>query len=72
MFSDRKERMGLVIASIIFAVGGLVQLWRAFGQVPVTFGATVVPIWLSFIVGVIALGMAFWLFSILRHHRPLV
>ncbi len=69
MFSDKNERLALMIATCIFTFLGLFQLWRAFAQIPVVVGALMVPIWPSLVVGLAALFMAFWLGSIWRHHR---
>ena len=72
MFTDKKERLALVIATCIFALLGIVQFWRAFAAIPLVFGAMTIPTWISFIIGLAALLMAFWLGSIVRRHRPMV
>jgi len=73
MFRDkRNERLGLLTSVIIFGLVGIVQLWRALAHVSLQFGGHAVPIWLSAIVGVLALLMAFWLGAILRRSRPVL
>jgi sterol desaturase/sphingolipid hydroxylase (fatty acid hydroxylase superfamily) len=72
MFFPKNERLALCIAAGIFAIVGLLQFWRFLAQIPIMFGTQSIPIWLSLVVGVAALSMAFWLGAILRHHRPLV
>lgn len=72
MFSNKKERLALCIAACIFGLVGIVQLWRAFAQIPVVFGAQSIPVWISFVIGLAAISMAFWLGNILLRHRPLV
>ncbi len=69
MFFARGERAALIIAMIIFAIVGLFQLWRALIQLPVIVGDLPVPPWLSIVVGIITLGMAAWLGTVLKRHR---
>lgn len=73
LFRDKKnERVGLLLAAVIFGLVALVQLWRGFTGVPVDFGGHVIPIWPSFLVGALALLMCFWMALILRRNRPLL
>lgn len=72
MVFEKKERLTLGAASLLFALIGLFQLWRAFAQVPVVVAGNAVPIWPSFLVGAIGLFMAFMLCKVMRHHRPIV
>ena len=72
MFTDKHERLALLIATAIFGLVGIVQFWRAFAQIPVSFGAQPIPVWISFLAGFVAISMAVWLGKILKHHRPLV
>lgn len=72
MFSSKNERLALMFATAIFAILGVVQFWRAIAQVPVTLGDQTIPTWVSFIIGLAALTMAFWLGKILRDHRPMI
>ena len=70
--NNKKERLGMLLATIIFAVIGIVQFVRAFSGMPMDFNGQAVPIWASLIVGGIALGMAAWMGTIFRRHRPLL
>jgi len=72
MFSERNERLALVIATVIFGVLGVFQLYRAATGLTVVVGGTMLPVWPSFLVGCAALFMAFWLGGCLRHHKPTV
>ena len=72
MFREKNERLALVISTAIFGILGLFQLFRALAQVPVSVGDQAVPAWVSIIIGMAALTMAFWLGKILRDHRPLI
>ncbi len=73
LFGNRKnERLGLTIAMIFFGVIALGQFWRALAQVSVEFGGHAVPMWFSVIAGSVALLMACWMGSILRHNRPVI
>lgn len=46
------------VAMVIFGVVGLVHLYRAFSDMPILFGTTLVPMELSWIVGVALLLLA--------------
>lgn len=73
LFKDKKtERVGLLVATVLFGVFGLMQLWRAFTGIPVAFNGSTVPVWLSMIFGCLALFMSFWMSQILRHNRPII
>lgn len=51
MLFVKNERLGLLVATVLFGVIGLAQFWRAFAGIPVSFGEQIVPLWVSFIVG---------------------
>ena len=73
VFKDKKnERLGLLLATAIFGLVAIVQLWRAATGVSVVLGSFSVPIWLSVVVGCAMLLMSYWMVMILRHHRPLI
>lgn len=69
MFTEKSERLALLIATIIFGLLGVFQLFRAVAGIAVTVGTFSVPLWASVVVGCIALFMAFW-FGGLARHRP--
>ena len=73
VFKDKKtERIGLLVATVLFGIIGLAQLWRAFSGIPVEFNGNAVPIWVSMVAGCLALFMSFWMGQILRHNRPII
>jgi hypothetical protein len=73
LFKDKKtERVGLLVATVIFGLIGLMQLWRAFSGTPAELGGTAIPIWVSLVVGSMALFMSFWMGQILKHNRPII
>lgn len=73
VFKDKKsERIGLLVATVIFGIIGVAQLWRAFSGVPIAFNGSAVPVWVSLVVGCLALFMSFWMGQILRHNRPII
>jgi hypothetical protein len=73
VFRGRKnERIGLLLAAVIFGLVAIMQLWRAFTGLSVEFGGHTVPIWLSAIAGTTALLMSFWMALILHRHRPIL
>lgn len=54
-----KTKIYLVIVSIIFLVIGLSHLIRAFLQWPASINNLNIPIWLSYIVAIIALLLSY-------------
>ncbi len=69
MLKDKKsERLGLLLAAIIFASVAIVQLWRAIAGISVEVDGYSIPIWFSVVVGAATLVMSFWMGVILRHH----
>ena len=70
MFSEKNERLALLIATIIFGTLGVFQLYRAAAGLIVSVGGTMVPLWASVLIGCAALFMAFWLGGFLRKHKP--
>jgi len=72
MFSTKNERSALLVSLVIFAIAGLMQLYRGFAQIPVTFNGHAVPTWPSLLVGVLLLAMAFWMGVLLKHRRPIL
>ncbi len=68
VFKDEKnDRLGLILAAVIFGLVGVVQLLRALTGAPVELAGYSVPIWPSLIVGIAALFMSFWMRAILGH-----
>jgi hypothetical protein len=55
----------IFIASLLFAAGGCVQLFRYFKQIKVELGTFEVPVWASGVVGVIFWLLAIWGFILL-------
>lgn len=45
--------------TVVFTIVGLVHLYRAFNDLPVIFNTTVVPVSLSWFVGLLALLLAY-------------
>ncbi|HNB22270.1 MAG TPA: hypothetical protein PKZ32_07630 [Candidatus Melainabacteria bacterium] len=73
LFKDRKsERIGLLLATLLFGIIGIGQLWRAFSGVSVALNGANIPVWVSLVFGCLALFMSFWMGQILRHNRPLI
>lgn len=73
VFKDKKnERLGLLLAVVVFALIGMLQLWRAFAGLSVELDGHSVPLWISAIVGIAALLMAGWMAAILHHNRPIL
>ena len=70
--NNKNERICLVLATVIFALIGSIQLWRAFAGTALDVGGQSVPLWISAAVGLFALFMAFWMGTIVRRHRPLI
>jgi hypothetical protein len=75
MFSNalrekKNEQLGLLSAAAIFALMGMVQLWRVFAGASVELGGRSIPIWLSVVVGVAALLMSLLMGLISRPNRP--
>lgn len=48
------------LAAVIFAIIAVLQLVRALAGWPVTLGGTLMPVWPSWVAGVVAAGLA-WL-----------
>lgn len=71
-FSTRNERLGLLLATIIFAIVAVVQLWRGFANVSLSVGGHAIPDWVSLLAGLVALLMAVWMGTLLKNRRPLV
>jgi uncharacterized membrane protein len=73
LFRNKKnERLGLLLAVGIFALVAIMQLWRTFAGISLQFGGHSVPIWISAIVGIVALVMSFWMAAIARRIRPIL
>ncbi len=73
VFKDKKtERVGLLTAAVIFGIIGVMQLWRALSGIPVAFNGAAIPVWVSLVIGCLALFMSFWMGQILRHNRPII
>jgi uncharacterized membrane protein len=73
LFRDKKnERLGLLIAVGIFGLVAIMQLWRTFAGISLQFDGHSVPIWISAIIGIVALVMSFWMAAIARRIRPIL
>ncbi len=53
------KQMFVKVATIIFAIVGVVHLYRAFNDFPVLFNTTLIPTSVSWIAGVAALALAY-------------
>jgi hypothetical protein len=47
------------ITSFVFLVIGVAHLWRALSSIPVNFGDTAIPVSVSWVVGLLALYLAY-------------
>jgi len=56
----------LKVAAYIFLFVGIMHLLRIIFQVKVTFGKFVVPLWFSLVGTLVALGLSFWMFSVIK------
>jgi hypothetical protein len=72
MISTKNERTALLVSTIIFAVVAVVQLWRAFANIPVEFNGQLVPVWTSLLIGLGSAAMACWTGLLLKRRRPLI
>lgn len=54
-----KNKDFLSLAMIVFLVVGVVHLYRAFNNIPVAFGATLIPVWISWFAGAFALYLSY-------------
>jgi|LakMenEpi03Aug12_release.lakeMendotaPanAssembly.Ray.scaffolds.fasta_scaffold1367014_2 hypothetical protein len=69
MFFSKNDKMGLAIATLLFALIAIGQFWRALSQTPVVLADHSVPIWPSLIAGTVAAIMAIWLGRMLQRHN---
>lgn len=72
MMTTKNERLGLLVATVIFTLVGAIQFWRAIAGVPLVFNGTAIPAWVSVIAGIVAWGMAFWMNKIMQHMRRVI
>jgi hypothetical protein len=56
----------VTLAGVVFFVVALLHLMRLIRQVPVQFGSTPVPMWVSYLGFPVALGLAFWAWRLVR------
>lgn len=54
------KNTALQVSSGIFAVVALLHLWRIATSTPAIFGATIVPMWASWIAVAVAAGLSWW------------
>jgi hypothetical protein len=54
-----KNRDFVSTAMVIFLIVGLVHLYRAFNNLPITIGQTMIPVTVSWVAGVLALYLAY-------------
>ncbi len=59
----------VTVSGVVFGFLAVAQLLRALNQVPVQIGTVEVPIWVSWIVVVLAGGMCAWAFASLKKGR---
>jgi hypothetical protein len=57
-----KHKLPLQVAGCIFFLIAVLHLVRLMGKLPVTIGTYTVPLWMSGIGGVVALGLSWWMF----------
>lgn len=60
------QKTALNVSGIVFLAVALLHVWRYLLKVPVTFGATQIPIELSFVGAVVGFLLALWMFSAAR------
>ncbi len=58
-------RLFIFLASIIFAAGGCIQLYRYFKQIKIELGTFDIPLWASAVVGGVLWLLAIWGFILL-------
>jgi hypothetical protein len=68
--SNRYDRTGLVIATLIFALVFLGQLWRLIAHVPVAINGMEVSTGLTVFACLVALVMTIWMGNIWKHSKP--
>ncbi|HEY9792204.1 MAG TPA: hypothetical protein V6D22_17500 [Candidatus Obscuribacterales bacterium] len=69
LFTKKSDRVGLIVATVIFALVFLGQLWRLVAHVPVAVNGQVVSQALTVVLAIIALVMAIWMGNIYRHEH---
>jgi hypothetical protein len=52
-----------VVSGVIFALIALAQFVRALNQVPVQVGGAEIPIWVSWVAGILIGSMSLWAFA---------
>jgi hypothetical protein len=62
-WSSTMSRGYVVVSGIIFGLIALAQFVRALNQVPVQVGGAGIPIWVSWLAGILIGGMALWAFA---------
>jgi hypothetical protein len=72
MISTKNERTALFVSTIIFALVAVMQLWRAFANVPLELNGQLIPVWTSLLVGLGSAAMACWTGLLLKRRRPLI
>jgi hypothetical protein len=68
--SFKNERVALIVAALVFALLGTLQILRAWFGISVEVDGRSLPVWLSAFVGLGALFMSLWLGAILRRIGP--
>jgi hypothetical protein len=53
----------VVVSGVIFGLMALAQLIRAVNQVPAQIGSVEIPVWVSWVAGVVAGSMCTWAFT---------
>ena len=56
---DMTKQMFVQVATVIFGIVGLVHLYRAFSDMPLLIGTSVIPVAVSWVAGVAALFLAY-------------
>jgi len=54
------QKIGLRVASVLFALFSLLHLLRLLNQVQVIIGGQTIPFWSSVLIAVIAALLSFW------------
>ena len=58
-----KKESYVLTSGLIFLVVGIAHLWRAINNWEVFVEDWIIPIWVSWIAGVILIGMIIWAFN---------
>ena len=60
------QKIGLRVASVLFAIFALLHLLRLLNQVQVIIGGQTIPLWISVLIALIAALLSFWTWKLSR------